>query len=57
MQKIVINGLQYKINSSGIGVMIRELFSRYASMSDHPCEIVLCRNIADFPAKSQPGKV
>lgn len=53
MQKIVINGLQYKKNSSGIGVMIRELFSRYASMSDHPCEIVLCRNIADFPANGK----
>lgn len=50
MQKIVFNALQYKRNSSGIGVMIRELFSRCASMSGYPCEIVLCQDIGDFPA-------
>ena len=50
MEKVIINALQYKKDSSGIGVMIRELFSRYASMSDYPCEIVLCRDIGDFPA-------
>lgn len=49
MQKIVINALQYKKNSSGIGVMIRELFSRYASTTRRPCEIVLCRGVTDFP--------
>ena len=53
MQKIVINALQYKKNSSGIGVMIRELFSRYASMSEHPCEIVLCQDTGDFPADAR----
>ena len=50
LEKVIINALQYKKDSSGIGVMIRELFSRYASMSDYPCEIVLCRDIGDFPA-------
>ena len=42
MQKIVINALQYKTNSSGIGVMVRELFSRYADITERPCEVVLC---------------
>lgn len=49
MRKVVINALQYRKNSSGIGVMIRELFSRYAGMTEHPCEVVLCRDIDDFP--------
>ena len=50
MQKIVINALQYKKNSSGIGVMVRELFSRYVGMTERPCEVVLCKDIVDFPA-------
>ena len=53
MQKVVINALQYKKNSSGIGVMIRELFSRYAGMTERPCEVVLCEDAVDFPAESK----
>lgn len=52
MKKIIINALQYKKDSSGIGVMIRELFSRCAAMMQHPCEVVICRDIEDFPCTS-----
>ena len=49
MRKIVINALQYKKNNSGIGVMIRELFSRYARITERRCELFLLRDIDDFP--------
>lgn len=53
MEKLIINALQYKKDSSGIGVMIRELFSRCAAMIQHPCEVVICRDIEDYPCTSR----
>ena len=53
MEKVIINALQYKKDSSGIGVMIRELFSRCITMMQHPCEVVICRDIEDFPCVSR----
>lgn len=40
-KSIVINALQYKQNSSGIGVMIRELFSRFVTITPHPSIVIL----------------
>ena len=50
MREIVINALQYKKNSSGIGVMIRELFSRYTEETKRQCRVVLPHDGPDFPA-------
>ena len=50
MQKVVINALQYKQNSSGIGVMIRELFSRYTKITKRQCQVVLPYDGPEFPA-------
>ena len=49
MSKIVINALQYKANSSGIGVMIRELFGRYAKLTDRHCQVILPQDAPDLP--------
>lgn len=48
--KIVINALQYKQHSSGIGVMLRELFGRYTEITPHCCQIVVPHDGVDFPA-------
>lgn len=48
--KVVINALQYKQNSSGIGVMIRELFETYTQLTPLRCQVVLPRDGPDFPA-------
>lgn len=48
--KVVINALQYKQNSSGIGVMIRELFGSYTKLTPRHCQLVLPRDGPDFPA-------
>ena len=48
--KVVINALQYKQNSSGIGVMIRELFGAYVQLMPRHCQVVLSRDAPDFPA-------
>lgn len=48
--KIVVNALQYKPNSSGIGVMIRELFGRFSEMTGQKCQVFLSRDTPDFPA-------
>ena len=50
MKHVAINALQYKQNSSGIGVMIRELFSRYTRVTSRPCQVVLPHDGPDFPA-------
>ena len=49
MKEIVINALQYKPNSSGIGVMIRELFGRYAEKTERHCLVVLPQDGPAFP--------
>lgn len=41
MKKIVINALAYKQNSSGIGVMIRELFEPYTKITRRHCQVLL----------------
>ena len=47
--KIVINALQYKPNSSGIGVMLRELFGLYTCMTEYPCQVILTYDGPEFP--------
>ena len=47
--KIVINALAYKQNSSGIGVLIRELLGRYAGATPHVCQVVLASDSPAFP--------
>lgn len=53
-KKIVINALAYKQNSSGIGVMIRELFSRFVIVTNFRCIVVLSK---DSPELSTSGKI
>ncbi len=48
--KIVINGLQYKPRSSGIGVMIRDLFGTFARMTEHECRIILTSDAPELDA-------
>jgi len=48
--KVVINALQYKQNSSGIGIMLRDLFGTYTKVTARPCKIVLPRDGPFFPA-------
>ena len=47
---VVINALQYKKNSSGIGIMLRELFGAYSGLARRQCRIVLPADGPDFPA-------
>lgn len=46
--KIVINALQYKQNSSGIGVMIRDLFGLFTRITKQKCQVVLPYDGPDF---------
>lgn len=48
--KVVINALQYKPNSSGIGVMLRDLFGPYTKITGHRCKIILPHDGPEFPA-------
>lgn len=41
MKNIIINALAYKQNSSGIGVMIRELFQPYTGVTKRYCRVLL----------------
>lgn len=49
--KIVVNALQYKPNSSGIGVMIRDLFGPLTHITARPCQVILSKDSPVFPAK------
>lgn len=51
-KKIVINALQYKKNSSGIGVLIRELFGQYTAITNRMCEVVMPYDSPEFPGRS-----
>ena len=51
MKKIVINGLQYKKRSSGIGVMIRELFAPLTQITERTCQIILPQDSPGFPVQ------
>ena len=47
---IVINALAYKKNSSGIGVMIRDLYGAYASVARRKCQFVMPYDSPELPA-------
>lgn len=51
--KIVINALPYKQNSSGIGVMIRDLFGPYTGILERPCQVILSNDAPKFPASEK----
>ena len=57
LKKIVINGLQYKQNSSGIGVLIRDLFAPFAEITARACQIVLPQDSPDFPTKGSVEEI
>ncbi len=46
---IVINALQYKQDSSGIGILLRELFGRLIQQTDYKCQFVLPGKSPIFP--------
>ena len=48
MKKIVINALAYKQNSSGIGVMIRELFEPYTKITKRKSQVLLPNDGPEF---------
>lgn len=48
--KIVINALQYKPDSSGIGVMLRDLFGPFTRITERPCQVILPHDGPEFPA-------
>lgn len=48
-KRIVMNALSYKQDSSGIGVMIRELFFRLAALSPQECAAVLSKDSPVLP--------
>lgn len=48
--KIVVNALQYKPNSSGIGVLIRDLFGPLTHVTGRECLVVLSKDSPDFSA-------
>ena len=51
--KTVINALPYKKNSSGIGVMIRDLYGPYTQITKHRSQVVLPQDSPEFPAGAQ----
>ena len=55
--KIVINALQYKPNSSGIGVLIRELFGHFTYVTGRRCQVILSKDSPAFPAKEETEQV
>lgn len=46
---VSINALQYKRNSSGIGVMIRDLFGPFTSITKRKCKVVVPNDAPEFP--------
>ncbi len=51
--KIVINALQYKSNSSGIGIMMKEWFGPFTEVTRRNCEIVIPKNNPEFNCSSR----
>ncbi len=47
---VVINALQYRQESSGIGILLRELYGRYARDTARPCQVILPSDAPPFPA-------
>ena len=56
-KKIVINALPYKSNSSGIGVLIRDLFGPLAAMTGRKCQVVLSQDAPEFPCGGDAERV
>lgn len=54
MRKLVLNALPYKQDSSGIGLMIRELFGAYTKLTQRPCTVILSKDSPEFP-RSEAG--
>lgn len=50
---IVINALSYKKNSSGIGVMIRDLYGAYTRVTRCKCRIIMSCDSPEFSAIGQ----
>lgn len=48
--KVVINALQYKKNSSGIGILLRDLFGPFTEVTKRHCQIILSYDSPDFSA-------
>ncbi len=48
MKKIVINALQYKNNSSGIGVVVRDLFGQFTRCTNNRCSVLLMQDAPEF---------
>lgn len=57
MKRVVINALQYKQNSSGIGILIRELFGRYTMLTSRDNLVILPGSGPEFKAGSRTGQV
>lgn len=47
--EVIVNALAYKQYSSGIGVLIRELFGHYAAITARECLVILSEDSPDFP--------
>lgn len=50
---VVINALPYKKNSSGIGVMIRDLYGAYTGVTRRKCQVIMPYDSPEFPAGGQ----
>lgn len=50
---VIINALQFKQNSSGIGVMIRDLFSQYITSTTRQCMVILAKDSPNFPCHKE----
>ncbi len=51
--KTVVNALPYKKTSSGIGVMIRELYDVYTRITERVYKIILSRDSPELPTGGQ----
>jgi len=55
--KIVVNALQYKQNSSEIGVMIRDLFGTYCRLTERECRVFVPADAPEFPGEATTKQV
>lgn len=52
---VVINALQYKKNSSGIGILLRDLFGPYTEAAQRHCQVILPHDSPGFPVSPLTG--
>ncbi len=57
MKKIIINALQFKNNSSGIGVVVRDLFGTFTKVTEKPCSVLLMQDAPDFPCSEKTEQI